>query len=137
MAAIFAFQPMTSLPTKQEYEKIRDCLLLPLLIEVVNKNRSQLEYDHMPLKTLFLTATDVLLDRIIADHVKIKKELKAASIKLIEQPDTKTTLNCEYICRGYQAQFSIMKDHAKSVLAVMLGKYVGEMGKEIREHLKA
>ncbi|SDW79820.1 hypothetical protein [Paenibacillus sp. CF384] len=120
------------LATKEELEMIRDSCLLPMLLDVVEKQRKKMERTNQPLKALFLATNEHLLDLIHEDLVEIRRQLKHADIKVwaLHEKTSEAAIWYRYKCRGYQNDFGIMHFVIKTDLQIKLGKYVAraEMG---------
>ncbi|MEW9697928.1 hypothetical protein [Paenibacillus sp. SI8] len=112
------------LPTDVERILIRESILLPFLITIVENNARNLD---VPLKDLFTLAAKRLMSDISADLTEVRKSLRELKIKVWE--DTKVqrqndAIYYRYVCRGYEEQYAIMRSVAKAELSVKLGKYV-------------
>lgn len=115
------------LATEEELELIRDSILLPMMLDIAEKNRAELEnYFTLSLKALFLASIERLQDIIHADLVQVKKQLREKDIKVWELNNEGMgfALSYRYRRRGYENSFDIMKSLIKSELSMKLGKYI-------------
>jgi hypothetical protein len=63
-------------PTEEELYLVRESILLPFLLTIVDKNMRQLEMEQLGLKTLYTAVAEVLMDNIHADLAQIRKTLR-------------------------------------------------------------
>lgn len=123
---------IAGIPTKEEFEYIRNYILLPFLLDVIEKNKREIELLQTALKPLFLIVTDTLLDRISQDIKGIKQSLRAAQIKVWEMVPSDIALQYGFSCRGYQDTFYLSRNSAKAELSILLTGYVQKLGMDLR-----
>ncbi|WP_028562267.1 hypothetical protein [Paenibacillus pinihumi] len=118
--------------TRQELEMIRDYIVLPLMMDVVERNKRQIQFSTNSLKALYVAAADRLMDMIQKDHVALKKKLKEREIKVWEsEQSSPTSLRHEYKCRGYHEHFHLLHEVAKTQISVQLGQYISKVFKKL------
>ncbi|WP_028561486.1 hypothetical protein [Paenibacillus pinihumi] len=120
-------QPRAQIPTREELELIRDAVLLPIMLSVVDKNCREIEASAYSLKRLYVMASNVLLTRIHQDLARVKRELKNRSIKVFEDERVDSALHYHFICRGYENQFAMLRDVIRTEMSVRMAKYIKEM----------
>ncbi|PZE22593.1 hypothetical protein [Paenibacillus xerothermodurans] len=120
-------------PTKEELEMIRDSVLLPIMLTMVEKNGKELQLSTNTLRKLYLAATQILMNRLHAELARLRRELRERQIKVFEDDREDSDLHFRYICRGYEDKFSVIRDVARATISVKLGQHiqaiVGEMQK--------
>jgi len=116
-------------PSKEELPLIRDFILLPTLLTYAENGRKSAEKIVHPFKELFVQAIDVLMDRLHADLVQARKELRGHNIKVWEDEQIDGTMWYRYVCRGYEDRFPITRDLVRAEMSVRLGKYFAAMFK--------
>lgn len=119
-----------NIPSKEEIELIRDYCLMPLLLDLVEKNKKDMEFTDHTLKPLYIKAADALWKRIHADLYEIRKELKRIGCKVnkLDRYDP-AAIHFEFRLRGYREEFGIMKMLVKSEMSMRLGNYIAGMFK--------
>ncbi|XEC96993.1 hypothetical protein AB6A23_10900 [Paenibacillus tarimensis] len=115
------------IPTKGELELIRDAVLLPMMLSVVDKNGREIEASSFSLKRLYMTATGVLMNRIHADLARVKKELKQRNIKVFEDERIDSGVYYHFICRGYEDKFVMLRDVVRAEMSVRIARYVRDV----------
>jgi hypothetical protein len=114
-------------PTKEELELIRESVVLPFLMDIVQKNNDQMELQTMTFKPLYLKAGLTLLDNVHKRLVQVKKELKQAEIKVWEHQHRGDVIDYKFVCRGYHNEFPIWKEHLRAELSVKMDFYMREV----------
>ncbi|MDR0271156.1 hypothetical protein [Paenibacillus sp.] len=116
-------------PTTEELEKIRQYVLLPIMITIVENNRKTIEMSQYPLKKLYVTASEVLMNHIHADLVSIQKTLRERNIKVFEEEKVDSALHYRYVCRGYEDKFAMMRDLVRAEISIGMSKYISKIFK--------
>lgn len=115
------------LPTQDEFRMIRESVILPMMLSIVERNYKKLETTDLSLRKLYITATQVLMDRIHADLSKVKKELRERKIRVHEEEMIDSTARYKVFCRGYEDSFTIMRDLVKAEIGVQLSNYISSV----------
>ncbi|WP_240415049.1 hypothetical protein [Paenibacillus periandrae] len=121
-------------PTEEEQEMILNSLLLPMMLTMIERNGKEFELSTNMLRRYYIAATEILMNRIHAEMVKNKNELRVRNIKVFE--DNKRMdddLHYKYICRGYEYPFSVMRDVVRSRISIMMGEYVKVLLTKMKE----
>lgn len=116
-------QTKTAMPTKEELEAIRDFVLLPMLLSIVEKNKLEIERSSYSLRTLYVKAANIIQNYISNDIYAVRKLLKERNIKVSEDEVIDSNLRYKYTCRGYEDKFILIRDVARAELMKRLGKY--------------
>ncbi|OPH53003.1 hypothetical protein BC351_32620 [Paenibacillus ferrarius] len=116
-------QPQTTMPTKEELEAIRDFVLLPMLLSIVEKNKQEIERTSYSMRTVFVKAANIIQNLMTNDLQAVRKLLKERNIKVFEDEMIDSNLRYKYICRGYEDKFVLIRDVARAELMKRLGKY--------------
>jgi hypothetical protein len=115
------------IPTREELEWIRDAVLLPIMLTIVDKNRSEIELSSYSMKSLYIAASHALMKRIHADLAAVKRSLKERDIRLFEEERVDSALHYRFVCRGYEDSFAIMRDVARAEIGIRIARYVAEL----------
>jgi hypothetical protein len=111
-------------PTKEEMEYIRDHVLLPIMLTLVERNGKELQLSTNTLRKFYLAVTNVLMNRIHKELAQVNRELRARKIKVFQDGSEDTDLHYRYICRGYENKFAIMRDVARASISVKIGEHI-------------
>ncbi|NRR01250.1 hypothetical protein HP570_03250 [Brevibacillus sp. RS1.1] len=115
------------LPSKEELELIRDSVLLPMILTIVDKNSTEIGLSSFSLKNLYLKASQVLMAQIHLDLSEVRKKLKAKNIKVFQEERIDSALYYRFVCRGYEDTFAIVRDVARAEISMRISKYVSDM----------
>lgn len=118
---------MSNMTTSEETDDILKYVVLPMLLDLVDKWSSWPEFT--PLKHLHPTQFQQLLDMITLDHVEVKQRLKAANIKVVKNWKVGSTLDYKICVRRYEEKLFFWKGHIKSEMSITLGTYVARLDK--------
>lgn len=108
-------------PTREELEMIRDSVLLPIILTIIEKNGQEIALSASSLRKLYLAVTQVLMHRIHADLAKVNRELRERKIKVFKDDREDSDLHFRYICRGYEDKFVMMRDVARAAISKKIG----------------
>lgn len=115
------------IPTKEEIEAIRDSILLPFMLDMVEADLRKLQHDRQPLRLLFIAANEALSNDIFKELVDVKKFLKEREIKVIELGRYNDELRYQFWIRGYEDKITLLRYMAKSELSIRFGKRIAEV----------
>ncbi|RAP76127.1 hypothetical protein [Paenibacillus montanisoli] len=117
------------LPTKEELELIREFVLLPIMMTIVDKNCTEIGLSSYSMKSLYIKASQVLMTRIHDELSAVRKEMKRRQIKVFEDERVDSAIHYHFICRGYRDTFAMMRDVVRAEMSVRIARYVAEMFK--------
>lgn len=117
----------TGYPTAEETELIRESVLLPMLLDIAQKNIDELNTLTMTFKPYLIKSIEVVMDRINKRLTEVKKDLKQRNIKAWEHQHRGDLIDYKYVARGYSGDFTMWKEHARSVLRDMLNGFMRDV----------
>lgn len=92
----------------EETKLVKDFTLLPLLLDVLEKDRQIL--CRSDLKNLELT--NVIIDRLqnaaIEDLTEVRKDMRKNDLEIYENRRTELGVEVDFICRGYHHKLTIL-----------------------------
>ena len=98
-------------------------MLLPILMDILEKNRKDIERSKYSLKSIYAASADALMDFVHADLVKIRKDLRELKIKVIEEDRVDDAIHYKFIYKGYEHKFSLMRFVVLNEMNMRLLKY--------------
>lgn len=117
--------PSSISQSEHELQLIKNYLLLPIVLDMLQDNIRYLSMSSMlKFRSIYENYTQSIMDRITADLVEIRRELRKANIKIYEEEQSGGCLSCKYICRGYQSEFTMLREHVRADISVMMRKYL-------------
>ena len=120
-------------PTRKELEMMREYILLPVALHIVDKKILEVERSPQMLKLLYSTAAKVLAKHILEDVQKSKKVLHEQNIRVFEDTKDDSELTYRYICRGYEDRFVMTRDFMRAEISVRIGRYVRRLAGAMKE----
>jgi hypothetical protein len=124
------------LPTEEELKLIRSFALLPIVLTIVESNYLSMDNTSSPLKKLYITATQILMNRIHGDLVEVRKALKERGIKVYEDEKNDGTIRFRFICRGYEDSFAMIRDVVRAEISVRISRYIAAVFQEHTNKIK-
>jgi hypothetical protein len=114
-------------PDNDELLMIRDSIILPIVLTMVNKNLSDIENSNHSLKTLYAKVTKIVMDRISMDLYRIKREMKQRNIKVFEEEQVEGLMYYRYIYKGYQERFGMVREVLRAEVSIRITKYIRDV----------
>ncbi|BCG58892.1 MULTISPECIES: hypothetical protein [Paenibacillus] len=122
--------------TAEERTMLRDYILLPYMEKMVQKSIAEVEYSTNILKRLYLVAGQYILEQIMKDLYKLRRELKQRNIRILTEEQSDLIVYHHYYCRGYKERFGMTRDVMRSEISLRLTKYTSELTTLLKESLK-
>lgn len=116
-------QPQQRL-SAEEIGLMRDYALLPVMLSVVDKNRTEIEMSDYSLKPLYIAASDVLMKRMTTDLYAVKKALRQRGIQVIEDGKADNAVQYRFTYRGYESTFQLLRDIVRAEISMRLSRYI-------------
>ncbi|KOP64340.1 hypothetical protein AMS62_03015 [Bacillus sp. FJAT-18019] len=92
----------------EELILVKDYILLPLLLDVVENDQSILSTAALKMPVI----TNVLINRLqtaaLADLTQVRKNMRDLGLKVYEQKKTHLGVEVEFLCRGYHHDLSML-----------------------------
>ncbi|MNB98936.1 hypothetical protein D3C75_461990 [compost metagenome] len=114
--------------TIEELTMLRDYLLLPHMVTMVEKSLADIEHSGNIMKRAYLMAGQHVLDRITKDMYRLRRELKQRNIKILGEEHNDFIVYTQINCRGYSEKFPMTRDVMRSEISLRLTKYTAEIG---------
>lgn len=120
-------QAIMQQPTSEEFKMIRDYILLPHILTMVQRNLDEQRFNKGVLNSAFLAAGESIAKKIMKDIYEIRKELGKRNIRVSNGDQDEIVMNYHYVCRGYSGTFGITREESKAQISIRLGKYVSDI----------
>lgn len=122
--------------TPEELEMIRDYILLPHMETMVLKSIDEAKYSTNIMRSLYVLASQKILEQIKQDMYKIRREFKQRDIKVLDEEQAGFIVYHKYYCRGYEDQFAMTRDVMRAEISVQLTKYMTELARLLKDYSK-
>jgi hypothetical protein len=109
--------------TKKEMEMIRDYIILPVALHIVEKKGREVERSSETLKLVYAAAAKLLARHIREDVRRSKKGLVEGNIRVFEDAKEDNELIYRYVCRGREDRLVMTKDFMRAEISVRIGRY--------------
>jgi hypothetical protein len=120
-------------PTAQDVEVIRDYILLPYMMTMIERSRLEIVNSTNPMRDLMSRLLNAMLDIINADLRQIKITMSKSNIKVWDDEHAGAVLYYRYRCRGYEDRFGMVREVMRAEISVRLTKYGSQLLKEKQE----
>ncbi|XID95196.1 hypothetical protein ACF3MZ_12070 [Paenibacillaceae bacterium WGS1546] len=113
--------------TPEELTLIRDCILLPHLLTMIQKGLDELNRSKITLHQMAGRFMLLVMDRISAELYRVKRELKRRSIKVLSEETRDDIVYNRYVCRGYEEKFGMTREIMRSEIRMRLSRTYWEI----------
>jgi len=121
------------MPEIEEWDMIRDMIVLPNLAVMLEQQRQKMEYTTQLLKPLYQAATDALIYAVSRDHSKLRMEMQKRRIKVWDERQEDDIFYVQYNCRGYQNEFGVTKEVIRTEMRLRLTKHIEDIAHKLQE----
>lgn len=111
-------------PTNEDLTLIRDKSVLDNLQIMVGRNLQEIKGSTYLLTRMYLAVTQLVLNRISEDLRQIHQDMRQRQIKIMSEDQRDDILYYNFMCRGYQDRFGIMREVLRAEMSKRLGLYV-------------
>lgn len=114
--------------TPEEAEFVKEYLLLPLMLDVLERDRTAMGRAGLKMPEVYDVLVRLLQEAITADLAQARKGMREHGMKVYEERRTSLGLEARYLCRGYHYEFSMLWGLVK---AEMLRRFCAYLGIDI------
>lgn len=114
-------------PKREDLELMRDSILLPALHALVTKRIQEMERSTETLRTLYVKVAYLVARHIYDDLSKLKKRMRDQDMHVIDEVKDESSIQCTYVCRGYEDAFVMTKESMRMEMSVRLRRYTEHM----------
>ncbi|MFD3258651.1 hypothetical protein ACE3MQ_08595 [Paenibacillus lentus] len=114
-------------PTAKDIEVIRQYIILPVALQIVEKKNREVERSSQTLKSLYAVATKVLAQHMREDMQRCRKSLIKQQIRIFEPSTDGLDIHYRFVCRGIEDEFTMTKDFLKSQVSLAIGQYTNNL----------
>ncbi|MBD2845983.1 hypothetical protein IDH44_12330 [Paenibacillus sp. IB182496] len=122
--------------TPEELTMIRDHVLLPHLLTILQSSMNKLEHAPNVLNKLFAAMGRQLMNRVSKDMYALRRELRRRNIKILNDEQADLVVYYRYVCRGYEDRFGIVREVMRAEISLRLTRYVRELTELTKEYGK-
>lgn len=111
--------------TQEEAEMIKQYVLLPLLLDALERDRRVLASASLKLPQVYKGLFNLLQNAATADLTRVRQSMRKHGLKVFEERRTNLGIEARYLCRGYTYEFSMLWGLVKAELTSRLCAYLG------------
>ncbi len=123
---------LTGRPTREELVMIRDFIIYPHVISMIQRSQEDVSSAQLALKAVIIRCLEYLMHRASNDYYSLKRELKSRNIKVMEEETNDGILYYRYFCRGYDDKFGIVRETLRTEIIQQMTRYTNEIGQKLR-----
>lgn len=123
---------LTGRPTSEELTMIRDYVLYPQLIKMIQKSLDDMGFVHVALKGVILRCLDYIMFIATEEFYALKRVLRQRNIRVVEEETNDEILYYRYYCRGYEERFGILREVLRTELQIRLTAYTKQLGQQLK-----
>lgn len=113
------------LQNEEEFKMVKESVLLPLLLDVLERDAKLLKTIPLKLPDVYLHAFRRAQDRVCSDLVLLRKTMRKHQLNVYEHRRTKLGVEADYLYQGYHHHFSMLWGLIRAELETRLHVYFG------------
>lgn len=114
----------TPLETQEELQWVLDYMLLPVVLDVLERDIRTLDTLELKMPLLYIKSLRKVQDRVSGEMAVLRGKLKSRGIRIYDQRRAKEQLEAEFMCRGYHRKCSMLWRLVKSEVERKLSVYL-------------
>ena len=112
------------LMTGEELRMVKDALLLPLMLDVLQRDMDKMVRAKLKLDRLYITSLRKVQDDIHAEMTGLRRELKVRGIRIYEEIREPEGIRAKYKCRGYDRVLFLLWDKVRTDLLAIGSRHL-------------
>ncbi|MHA7963349.1 hypothetical protein ACX93W_04315 [Paenibacillus sp. CAU 1782] len=124
--------PVSGRPGLEELTMIRDYIMFPHIIAMLQKGMEHIRVSRLPLKDLNIRCLEIFMLRTTDEYYDLKRSLKRRNIKVFTDETGDGILYHRYLCRGYEERFGIAREALRMEISNKMTQYIEELGEQLR-----
>ncbi|MEI7027487.1 hypothetical protein [Paenibacillus sp. y28] len=113
------------MPAAEDMQLVKDYLLLPVLLEVLERDMSILQTLKLKMPAPYVRTLRGVQDQVTSDLASVRTRLRQRGVKVYEERRTAAGIEAMYLCRGYHYPFSMLWSLIKAEVEQRLNRYLG------------
>lgn len=126
-------ETMDALPLdSRDMEMIRQYIILPIALQIVEKKQQEIEQSREMLKSLYSEAAKLLIKRIRLDISELKRGLLSKQIRVTREARDDVELRFRCMHGSRESEVTMTRNFLKDAISVALGQYTNNLIAQIR-----
>lgn len=110
---------------KEELRMVKEAILIPVMIDYIQRDISTAHSAGFKLDLILIRSLQKVQDDIINEHYSLKKQLRERGIKVLPEKQTRTGIEADYLCRGYQHHIALLWGTVRTEALKKASQYTG------------
>ncbi|MNI20872.1 hypothetical protein D3C73_743700 [compost metagenome] len=111
--------------TTEEADFVKEYMLLPLMLDVLERDRSAMELANLKMSEVYGGLIGLLQKAATDDLSRVRKSMREHGMKVYEERRTNIGIEARYLCRGYHYEFSMLWGLIRAEIMQRLCCYLG------------
>ncbi|MNC20660.1 hypothetical protein D3C75_686180 [compost metagenome] len=120
-------KPKGDQPTVEEWVMIRDYILLPYMLTMIQRNIDQVRSGKELFKNLYAALAEEIASAVEKDMFGLRRELTRRNIHITPGEQDDIVLNYVYRYKGYSGTFGITREETRAQMGIRLAQYTKEV----------
>ncbi len=125
-------KPLGDQPTVEEWVMIRDYILLPYMLTVIQRNIDRLQTGKELFKTLYIALAEEIASIAERELFGLRRELTRRNIHISPGEQDEIVLQYIYRYKGYSGTFGITREETRAQMEIRLARYMKEVWAKLK-----
>ncbi|QMV40223.1 hypothetical protein [Cohnella cholangitidis] len=94
--------------TNEERAMVKDAIVIPVMLNYIDNDISTIQKSGLNTDIVLVNGLKKVQDDIINEHIRIKRQLRERGIKIVQETRSKSSIESEFLCRGYNHKMSLL-----------------------------
>lgn len=120
-------KPLGDQPTVEEWVMIRDYVLLPYMLTVIQRSIDRLQTGREMFKALYIALAEEIAGTAEKELFELRRELTRRNIHVSPGEQDDIVLQYVYRYKGYSGTFGITREETRAQMEIRLARYMKEV----------
>lgn len=113
--------------TDEEMRMVKLYVLLPIVLTVFERDKRIMQ-EKVKTPGPYIKLLDEAMDKVTKDLANVRRKMRAAGIRVVEEERAATAAVVKTVCRGYEQSHSFWWENLKSETETKMSEYLGMGG---------
>jgi hypothetical protein len=112
------------LQTEEEIQMVKDCIIAPVLLDVLEHDMKALTLTDLKLPNIYRKKFRAMQKEVSRDLSNLRQMLRKHGIKIYSEARLREHLEAHYKCRGYDHEMVLTWDTIKAEVEIRLSQFL-------------